>query len=63
MGMTINGIIHWLDRTKERITELEEEKSVALFPTEIQKGKRGDVGVAGVRRKRMRNQRATVKMS
>ena len=42
MGMAINGIIHRLDRTKERITELEEEKSVALFPTEIQKGKRGD---------------------
>lgn len=39
MGIIINGITSRLDTAKERITELEDEKCVALLPTEIQKRK------------------------
>lgn len=40
MGIIINGITSRLDTAKERITELEDEKCVALLPTEIQKKER-----------------------
>lgn len=48
--MIINGIISRLNITK-KINELEEKEYVALFPTEVRKGKRY----------RTENQRAGVK--